>query len=160
MPVYEYKKMFVRSDGRVMVKLMSGIWHYRNRANYCNKYNLSLDDIYGMTIHHVDNCVINDSPENLEMLTRSNHMKLYHSSNGSGKRSKKICKKFSIIQKKLWNQGKYKNRKKKGRNVTNKYSQIAIKIIELYNIGFNGYKIAKKYNIPVRSVYNIIKRGY
>ena len=113
MPLFDYKIIQTRPDGRVIVQLKDGRRVYRARVIYCNEHNLTLEDIKGKLVHHIDEIKSNDDPSNLELVTHKQHGER-HPDRASGKRSQTIRKKLSEAQKKIaWRNGKYKDKKNK-----------------------------------------------
>jgi hypothetical protein len=72
-----YTTTRVNGEGRVLVRLCPGCWIMRSRVNYCNAKGLALKDIEGLVIHHDNEDVADDKPDNLEAYTNSDHYKLH-----------------------------------------------------------------------------------
>ena len=71
---------------------------------------------------------------------------------GKGKRSKKVRDKFSKIQKELWAEGKYANRKRR----MSKYEVYINEAFRLKNLNLTQQEIGNLIGIPRRRVGDIL----
>lgn len=156
MPFYEITEIYIRkSDKREVCKIKGrgSKRFYLYRVMYCNYHNVTLEEIAGLDVHHIDCDVYNNSKENLELLTKAEHNKR-HPEKPFGERSKEIKAKFSEIQKERWSSGFYKDRKPR----RSKYEKNIQTIIALHKLGYSQVAIAKEMLIPRTTIQSIILR--
>lgn len=155
MAKYAWKTERIRpEDGRVMCCIPRRGNVYRSRLVYCNHHGLSLEDISGLHVHHIDGDASNDVPENLELLTSSAHYRK-HPDNARGKRSRAACGRFSEAQKQAWREGKYKNRKPRREAYS---EEISSEVVRGTSAGESQVSIAQRLKIPRTSVQGMIYR--
>lgn len=154
--MYQYKKIYQRKqDGRLFC-FIDNKQQYLSRVIYCNYYNKTLEEIAGLHVHHIDGNVENNEIENLELITKQEHIRKYHKNNGSGTRSEKYKKESSIRAKEMWKIGVYKNRKY---GYKLKHKDKFKDVHKYWELGFNQCEISRMLNIPRTSVQNILKRN-
>ncbi len=152
MPLYGWTSEYQRNDDRYICYVPGLGVRYRSRLIYCNYHNITLEDIDGLFIHHIDEDKSNDSPDNLELVDPLQHAEV-HPGRASGNRSAEIRERFSKIQSCLWKDGFYNNRKKRKRH---KHEHLVNQILDLHHKGETKVSISKKLGIPRSSVYYII----
>ena len=150
MPTYEYQKITKRLDGRLSCRINKKN-EYLSRVLYCNCHNVTLESIKGFHIHHIDENIANNKKDNLLKVTPSDHYSIYHSNNGSGKRSDSFKKHRSEIMKAVW-EGGFKRKRRQ-----TKYVKYIDKILKMNHDGYSQTRIGKELSIPRTSIQNILK---
>lgn len=159
MPLFDYKIIETRLDGRIIVQLSNGKRAYRARIIYCNTRNLTLDDIKGKLVHHIDENKSNDDPKNLELVTHKQHGER-HPDRASGTRNKASRKKMSLAQKIAWRNGKYKNKKVNTKTGPRISKDVMESIKSIRDIGMSWSKLSTLFGIKrttIRRVYDFMK---